>query len=248
MLGSSVRANLRQNFQPAYLGNIEVEQNEHWRVVVVARRIFTPGKQIVECFNAIVDANQRVWNLGTAEGSGSQGGVGIFVLNQQDCPILWHSLPLSLSSSLIGKERRRLELLLSGQPVRPDQRKCRGPCGHFGRFGYLQTKIKGCPLFGLCFRPDESPVFLNDAVYGGQTDPSSGKLGLGMQALKHAEKLARIPHIKTGTIVSHQDNHRFTRLLNGIYFDHRGASARGIFRAFLYRVLKTWVNHRRSPL
>ena len=93
-------------------------------------------------------------------------------------------------------------------------------------------------MIGLCFGPDKSPVLLNNAVHGGQADPSPGKFGLGVQALKHAEKFARIPHVKPGAVVPYQDNHRLTWLLDGVNFDHRRASARGILKSIAQQILK----------
>ena len=55
MLCACVGPNLSQNFQATYLGNVEIQQNEHGQIVHVPACMFPAGKQVIQCFDAIAD-------------------------------------------------------------------------------------------------------------------------------------------------------------------------------------------------
>src|SRR5579864_5133293 len=64
-----------------------------------------------------------------------------------------------------------------------------------------KRKVKCRALVDLCFRPDTSPVTVNDALHNRQTDAGSLEVLNAMQPLKDAEELVDIPHVKTRAVV-----------------------------------------------
>src|SRR2546427_10044614 len=66
-----------------------------------------------------------------------------------------------------------------------------------------QGEVERRPLVLPAFAPDASAVTVDDALH--QRQPHAGPLEVGcrVQALKHTEQLACVPHVEAGAVVPH---------------------------------------------
>src|SRR5439155_22561845 len=60
--------------------------------------------------------------------------------------------------------------------------------------------------------PDPATMFVDDALYGGQTQAVPGKLVGAMQAMEHAEEFVFVAHVKTDAIVVDEIHNAFLGL------------------------------------
>src|SRR5207244_12907321 len=61
--------------------------------------------------------------------------------------------------------------------------------------------MKRRTLIGFCFRPDASPVSVEDALDQGQAHPGSFKFILAVQPLEDTEELVGVPWIEPDAVV-----------------------------------------------
>src|SRR5262245_54126872 len=66
--------------------------------------------------------------------------------------------------------------------------------------GFRQGEVKRRAVAGAALCPDPAAVAQRDARHRRQTDAGPRELGLGVQALEHAEQLVAIRHVETGAI------------------------------------------------
>src|ERR1700734_641252 len=96
----------------------------------------------------------------------------------------------------------------SGRPRRPGcvpvwSWRVRLPCLcmlHFGKREVERRTFIRCP-----FAPDLPAMAVDDALNGGQSNPGAFKLFRQMQALKNAEQLVHISHVKACAVVTYED-------------------------------------------
>src|SRR6478736_1805492 len=69
-----------------------------------------------------------------------------------------------------------------------------------------QRQEEGCALIRCGRGPNTAAVFVNDSLNICQTDSGALELGRLMEALKHAEQLAGVRHIKAGAVIA-DENH-----------------------------------------
>src|SRR6185312_14895987 len=72
------------------------------------------------------------------------------------------------------------------------------------RGGRREREVERRPLPQLALGPDTAAVALNDALDDRQAHARSFELRLRMQALEHAEQLARVLHLETDSVVTHE--------------------------------------------
>src|SRR5436190_1105412 len=68
--------------------------------------------------------------------------------------------------------------------------------------GLREREVEGGAGAGASVGPDPAAVALGDARDGGQPDAGAGELGLGVQALEHAEQLVAVRHVEAGAVVA----------------------------------------------
>jgi len=66
-------------------------------------------------------------------------------------------------------------------------------------------KIEGGALVGLALGPNRAAMPMNDALDGGQANPSAGKLVLTVKPLKCAKQPLNVGHIKARPIIAHKE-------------------------------------------
>src|SRR4029078_3952415 len=70
--------------------------------------------------------------------------------------------------------------------------------------GLRQREVEGRARAGKAVGPDPAAVALGDPRHGREADARAGVLGLGVQALEHAEQLVAIRHVEPGAVVAHE--------------------------------------------
>jgi len=86
-------------------------------------------------------------------------------------------------------------------------------------------------MIDLCLGPDQPPVFSNDPMHSGQTHSGSFKFRVGVEALEYAEQFLGIFHVEAHAVIAHENDCRFTRLLDAVDFDHRAGPATGVLQS-----------------
>src|SRR4029078_10198045 len=70
------------------------------------------------------------------------------------------------------------------------------------RMGLRQREVEGGAGARQDIRPDPAAMALGDPRDGGEPDAGAGVLGLGVQALEHAEQLVAILHVAPRAVVA----------------------------------------------
>src|SRR5881409_879722 len=74
-----------------------------------------------------------------------------------------------------------------------------------GRGGCRQGEEEGGAAAGFAVGPDRAAVTRDHTVYVGQADARAFELGRRVQALEHAEQLARVVHVEADAVVAHKE-------------------------------------------
>ena len=104
---------------------------------------------------------------------------------------------------------------------------------HPSLLGPLQREIESGSVIGLRLGPDRASMFLNDPMHGGQTHSGSFKFRVGVEALEYAEQSLGVFHVEASAVIAHENDCRFTRLLDAVDFDHGAGLATGVLQSIV---------------